>query len=513
MSNISIKNYYARKILDNAAVLAAVLFVCSSAGYAQEYVQERSPEYTRLSCAIHVSSTISDGKYTLEEIADIAAGEGIDVLIPTDRDAMSWEYGLWPLRNIFKKRVEERSILSYGAQKYLQRITAVQAAHPDMIIVPGIESAPYYRWQGNIWDDTLAIRDWHKHLLVIGLSDPADLEYLPVAGNPKGLMEPFMWRNIFLFWPLLPAALGIWCVCRRVYSYTGASGRIAGQHSRGWRLTGITLICAGILLLMNNYPFRSRTFDQYGTNKGAMPYQNLIGYANSRDALTFWAHPEAANIDTSGPVAIETPAHSDDMLRTEGYTGFCIFYEGFKKVGAVAGIWDQILAAYCTGARQRPVWAIAGLAYDKRGSLTRVLEDQRTVILSATATAAGVLEALKSGRAYCMRGRGAAAFSLDEFAVIDASGNSKTMGEEARVQGPVEIGIKGSLLHGQDQAFTIQLIRDGKIVRVFETQSPFDITYTDTPGSAAPRSYYRAQITSKDLTVVTNPVFVKKVIP
>ena len=130
--------------------------------------------------------------------------------------------------------------------------------------------------------------------------------------------------------------------------------------------------------------------------------------------------------------------------------------------------------------------------------------------LARSPTAEGVLDALRNGRAYCMRGKGSASFTLDEFSVVDASGRSAAMGQEAAVQGPVEIRIRGGLLHGQGRTFTIQLIRDGGILRVFEAQSPFDITYVDTLGSAQERSYYRAQITSMGLMAVTNPIFVKR---
>lgn len=487
-----------------------MLLGCAAAAHAQADTRPRPDGYTQLSCAIHVSSTISDGKYSLEEIADIASAHGIDVLIPTDRDAMSWEYGIAPLRGVLKKRVAERSVLSYGPAKYLQRLQGLQRAHQGMIIIPGIESAPYYCWQGSPWNDNLVIRNWHKHMLVIGLSDSLDLENLPVLGNPAGLLQPFGPGSILLFWPVLFIIAGIRFLFKRVYSYRDASGKPLGPYSRGWRVAGATLICIGVIALINNYPFRYLKFDQYHNDLGVMPYQNLIDYANSRGALTFWAHPETANIDKDGPVAIETQEHSDHLLKTRGYTGYCIFYEGFKKVGVVGGIWDQALAEYCAGNRRSPVWAIAGLAYDRRQELTRVLEDQRTVLLSKASTAQGAMDALKSGRAYCMRGKGSSAFVLDEFSVLDASGEQKTMGQEARVNGPALIRIKGGLLDGQGRSFTIQLIRDGGILRVFEAQSPFDIAYTDTSGATPVRSYYRAQIESKDLIVVTNPIFVKR---
>jgi len=119
--------------------------------------------------------------------------------------------------------------------------------------------------------------------------------------------------------------------------------------------------------------------------------------------MVFWAHPEAANIDKSGHVAIETPEHTGLLLKTTGYTGFCIFYEGFKKVGNVSGLWDMLLTEYCRGYRAMPVWAIAGLAYDRTGELTSALRDERTVILSKSATVDSALKRLNTGvRIACM---------------------------------------------------------------------------------------------------------------
>ena len=36
------------------------------------------------------------------------------VLIPTDHDLIVMEYGLFPLRNLFKKRIEDKSIMKMG---------------------------------------------------------------------------------------------------------------------------------------------------------------------------------------------------------------------------------------------------------------------------------------------------------------------------------------------------------------------------------------------------------------
>ena len=54
--------------------------------------------------AIHMSSDISDGKLTLEQIAACRRENGISVLIPTDRDSMSWEYGMPACAQHFEKK-------------------------------------------------------------------------------------------------------------------------------------------------------------------------------------------------------------------------------------------------------------------------------------------------------------------------------------------------------------------------------------------------------------------------
>jgi hypothetical protein len=491
-----------KDILSKTAIALYLLLTAAGLASAQDYVQ--------LPAAIHVSTDISDGKLSLEEIAAIARNNGIAVLIPTDRDSMAWEYGIAPLRNILKKRVTEKSVFSYGVKRYFQRIEALKRSYPGLIVIPGLESAPYYYWQGSVFNDDLVIRDWHKHMLVLGLSRPVDLEYLPVLGNPKGLWLPLGVRSVLLAWPLLLAAFGIWCMRKRVYHYADSSGRSLGSYSRSWRIFGIIVFCTAVIFFANNYPFMYQKFDQYHGSRGIMPYQNLIDYVNSRGGLTFWPHPESSNVDKAGPVGIETDEYSDHLLTTHGYTGFAIFYEGYKRVGAVGGIWDRILIEHCRGMRQSALWAIAGLAFDKTGDLGSRMNDVRTVLLSSASTESAALDALKKGRMYCMRGKGSDAFVLDAFTVSDAGKNAKTMGEELRSNNAPAIRIAGHLLRGQDKTFTIQLIKDGTLLRVFEAVSPFDMSYVDAATSSPQKSYYRVQITAQDITVISNPVFVQR---
>jgi hypothetical protein len=136
--------------------------------------------------AMQISSSVSDGTYSLDEIVRITRQNNVKIIILGDRDLMKWEYGLWPLRGLVKKTVEDKSLLRYGVRRYLEEIRRLQGENPDMLIIPGVESSPYYYWSGNPFTGTLTINDWHRHMLAFGFKDAADYEHLPVVGNSAG---------------------------------------------------------------------------------------------------------------------------------------------------------------------------------------------------------------------------------------------------------------------------------------------------------------------------------------
>lgn len=51
-------------------------------------------EFMHVPAAVHISSTVSDGKHSIPEIIEIAKENGIKVIIFTDHDLVKWEYGL-----------------------------------------------------------------------------------------------------------------------------------------------------------------------------------------------------------------------------------------------------------------------------------------------------------------------------------------------------------------------------------------------------------------------------------
>lgn len=499
-------------MIRNKFILAAILFVVASAVHAACVFA--SDDITQVDAVIGFETVYSGGRYTISQVAAIARDNGIGVLITADALLNHWRYGLWPLRNIIRKTEELKSILKYGAKRYFEDVSSVQMAYPGMVILGGIEAAPFYWWEGNPFLGNFAIRDWHKHIIIVGLESPSDISGIPAIGNAASLAKRSpVKRMLYIGLTLILISIGIFGLINGIRSERNVYERRYGLLLTQWLAIGIVLTVAGAAILLNGYPFADWKYDQYHGDRGAMPYQNMIDYVNSRGGLTFWAHPDARYAEKAGRITIDTERHSDYMLRTTGYTGFAIFYEGYEISGRPGAIWDDVLRGYCKGARSAPSWVIGTIDYDRVGSLDEQMRLIRTVLLVKSPGKAGALEAMRSGRMYVSKDSDASRFRLDRFTAGDASRSSEAfMGDEAVVSGHPVINISGHFTvpgTGPDRV-KILLIKDGEPLKIFEKDAPFDIVYEDTDVLEPGRHYYRVELKSDKLFAVTNPVFVSK---
>ena len=468
-------------------------------------------EYMQAHAAIDVRTNVGDGRYSLSQIAELARKSDVRIIIATDGLLNRWQYGLWPLRNIIKKTVETKSVVKFGVRRYLDQIKNAQRDNPDMIFLSSVEASPFYYWDGSPFGNRFNIKDWHRHLLVIGLESVRDYKNLPMIGNGLSLAKPFGFPDLLRFLFLL---FLFWVGVRAVKSGSGQQDiyeRKFGMSVHHLKKIGICIVIIASLLLINDFPFRSFKYDQYHGSGGAIPYQNLIDYVNARGGTTFWAHPEAKNVEKIGRVNIETAEHSDLLLETTGYTGFAIFYEGYERVGSPGRVWDEALKDYCRGIRPSPVWAIGSLAFEKAGNLGEYMTDLRTVFLLSHFTKADVVSALKEGRMYVSKDREAVNFALDKFSVKDQSGPvEKIMGQTLVMSGKPRIIIKGRFINKDTKSVTITVIRSGEIIKVMGSTAPFAIDFEDNDIIKENKFYYRAEIRAEGLFVVTNPVFVSR---
>ena len=95
----------------------------------------------------------------------------------------------------------------------------------------------------------------------------------------------------------------------------------------------------------------------------------------------------------------------DSLLKQYGYTGFAIFAKGMTKIGRSNGLWDKLLQAYCSGKRERPIWAIGETDFEGGGPPEWVRDTQTIFLikkapLSALERREKVLEAMRQGRMY-----------------------------------------------------------------------------------------------------------------
>ncbi len=469
-------------------------------------------DYMQVQAAIDVTTVASDGKFILSQIADTARKNNISIVIPTDGFLNKWEYGLWPFRNIIKRTMEIRSVSKFGIRRYLDEIKTVGRQNPDMIFIPGLETGPFYYWQGGPFGKNFSIRDWHKHLLVIGLENEKDYKSLPVIGNGLALNNPFGIKGILLISVLISfLAAGLLLIREGSKSQRGIYARWHGLTLRQCKRAGILLVVISAGFLINSFPYSGVKYDQYHGDAGVVPYQNMINYVKARGGVTFWEHPEAKNIDKLGNISIETYEHTDLLLASRRYTGFAIFYEGYDRVGAPGCIWDEALKDYCNGIRPSPIWAIGALDFEKADDLDRCMKNLRTVFLLSHFSKADALNAMKEGRMYVSKEKDAGNFILDNFTVKDSvKADVKIMGQELVTSDAPCLTIAGHFIDNAAKSLKITIIRSGEIIKIMSLGSPFKIDYKDDGDIGDRKFYYRLEISSEGLFLVTNPIFVSR---
>lgn len=460
-------------------------------------------EYIRVEGVIHLDTNIGGGTLSPEEMVKKVKDAGLKVAIITDHDNMRVEYGLPLFRKIIRKRVDRGGIKEYGSRRYIETIEALKKKFPDMLILHGAEAVPFYYWEGNPIRRGLTLNNWHKHILVLGLKNPEDYDGIPSVGF--GFPAKFGLNCIKNIWPVVLFIPGFILLMKKGEKVYRLSSFIIKKKKRSYFISGIIILSSGTLLLINNFPFCEPLYDQYHGDKGTGPYQFLIDYARKMGALTFWAHPEvegayeAGSSFEGGKIKLHTPPYYNDLLKTEGYTGFAVFEEGYKKLGRPGGLWDQILREYCEGKRDNPVWAIGELDY-KEGDWMGMTQ---TIFFLKDFKEEDVLDALKKGRVYAVRGKDKPV--LEEFS-LEGSGRKAMMGEELLSKEGVEVTIDLKFPKPSRDEVKIFLIRNGDIKETFSTRKDILIKYKDDYILQGKKIYYRLAVGEQ---LITNPIFVR----
>ena len=455
---------------------------------------EKKPvNYQQVAGLIDLRTTYSDGAHDLDFLIDLAKKRGFEVLFINDHDRMAMEYGIFPFRNIIRKREELPSINSRGAEKYFQGIKLAAQQHPEMILIPGSETAPFYYWTGSPFKDNLTAHNWERHLLIMGLENPQDYKNLPVLHNGFSTRYARQLSSLSIIFLIL-MLLGLILAAKRGYS----------------RILGIVIIVNASLMLIEFNPFKSSLFDQYSGDQGYLPYQELIDYVEDKGGMTFWTHPEAgAGVNArKGPITVKTPKHPESLLMTKGYTGFATIYGTWTTITEPGKEWDRVLLEYCRGERNTPAWGISTADYHKEGESGGRLGDFPTVFLVKKKTREGILSALKQGRMYaCRPSDNSRRFVLEDFSVSGSlAETSAIMGNTIKLDNNPKISIKISSSDKENYAINVRLIRSGELINTFAGTTPFVVNFEDDYVKPGKQIYYRLDIPGK---LVSNPIFVK----
>ena len=441
---------------------------------------------------IDLRTTFSDGNLDPETLVKLARNKGFGALVVNDHDRMVMEYGLPPFRNILKKRIELNSINKRGAEEYLNSLRAIETKFPDMIIIPGSETAPSYYWSGSYFKKNLTAHNHEKRILTIGLEKPGDYRDLPIIHN--GFSNRFTTNFLpGILIALIPLIFGVLLLRRKGV----------------FRICGVTIGVLSILSIINTDLFRSSPFDQYHGDRGIAPYQLLIDYVNSRGGLTFWNYPETRpGIRKMGPIFLDTHPYPEVLEESKGYTGFAALYGDTITVTEPGNIWDRVLLAYCRGERDRPAWGISTADFHKEGEAGELLGNFPTVFFVHRKTKGGILKALKNGKMYACRGNYPHIAKLEEFSVSSVKGEVMGIsGDEVVLEGNPRIKIALSAPEPTKNRVTVRLIRSGEVIERFEGQLPIKIDFEDAYCKPGEKIYYRMDLHGHG-KLVSNPIFV-----
>ena len=448
--------------------------------------------YEQVYGLIDVRTTFSDGDYSIDGLVQLAKERGFGAIFITDHDRTAMSYGLPPFRNILKKTEEHNSINYLGSDNYLRAIQTAQKKYPDMIIIPGSETAPFYYWTGDPLNG-LTAHDHEKRLLVLGMVNPEDYRDMPILHNQTALTWDSLDGPSLIF--LGTAILSVILICW--------PGRL--------RLAGAICLPLSLLLLIDGDPLRTSPFDAYSGDQGIAPYQHVIEYVNNRGGMTFWNYPETrSGIRKLGPIQVSTKPYPGVLQASRGYTGFAALYGENATVTEPGNLWDLTLSEYCRGYRMWPPWGIATADYHGEGKDGAKLGNYPTVFLVKGKTGQDILKAMQTGKMYACQTTYPMRPRLDEFSVSSPDGVSKGIsGDEITITGHPKIRISLSA-SGTSQAVDakVRLIRSGRVVSTFEGKLPMNIEHEDPYYQRGEKIYYRMDAGGGAGNIIANPIFV-----
>ncbi|HEY2934932.1 MAG TPA: hypothetical protein VGK99_24615 [Acidobacteriota bacterium] len=463
--------------------------------------------YRPLVAALHVHSRFSNGQYDVFELAAYAHQRNLDVLGLTDSFLTRIRYGLPPARKFLSLVISRDSISSHGIEKYFSDVRVAQQRFSGVVLLPGLEVAPYYYWRGSLTGG-LRLFDFDRHLVLFGLHDPEVVRNLPVIENDTTGNISLDWER--LAGPVLTALCGVLLLLARRERVVKLQF-FTLRRRRRFPWTGVLCLAVAGVWAYREYPFGS-VADPYSGRHQSVPYQRVIDYAARHRGIVFWSYPEArySDVKMSGARMI-SDSHPEDLASTDGYRGFEGIYGDRISITQPGNVWDQLLMEFLRGERRSWPSVITGIDFHSfRGGGWYELDRGQTILWADEKTERAVLDALRAGRGYAaFQARPAGDLQLQTFTV--SSGDRTALAGEVLEAGrdvtlTASIDWKTAANFDDGGSGRLLLIRDGKLIAEIGTSLPARLEKKETlaPG----RHYYRLRFDYESYQILSNPIFV-----
>lgn len=462
---------------------------------------------------VHAHSTWSSGDSTLDELIARARALGVEAIFLTENHLQRFEYGVPPLRNLLRYRVEYPSLLRRGPEPFLEAVRAANARQREVLLIPGAEVIPHYYWTGDLWSGTLTMHNAQKNILALGLDRPEDYRELPAVRNPGAARWGL--ESLWLLWPAVLTVPGVWLLRLR------QRRPVRLQHFRltvERRFTGYGVLCLGLgaVLLADNFPFRRPPVSPYDSTAGLGPHQGVIDFVAARGGLSAWSLPEARDhqvVAVAGMRAtIHTEPYPSDLLATDRFTAFGGVYEDTTRFTEPGEGWDRLLADYLGGRRAAPAWALGEAAYHREGQAGKRFGDVQTVLLVERKDPAALLGALRAGHLYALQRTAEVGLVLDQFQVVLPSRSPAEAGDRLslRVGDRPEVRAVVRATDGRRVGIQVRLVRAGTVVQTLRGETPVTLSWAEAPLPAGTRLFYRLDVRGPaGHQILSNPIFVQ----
>lgn len=497
--------------------IRAVIAVCASLfiiiGSIIDAQAKPAQGYVPLVAAVHVHSTASTGTLSLDALATRAEQLGIDTLLLTDNLSLRYEYGLSPLDSYIKVSTSFHSLAEYGLNRYLNDVAEAQTRHPRVILIPGLEVAPYYYWSGSLGSGDLTMHNAQRNLLAFGLTSAEQIEALPTAGRRSSFF--FGLRTLSLVLPVGLAVTALWVW--RARSTGKDMGRLGAKRMK--RIFALGLMAIIGLVTLNAWWIGKPPFDLYDATLGYSPYQAFIDSVNRSGGSTLWSMTEARDfhrveLGPFGTATIVTDPHPEALLLTTGYAGFGGLYQEGRQVTQPNRIWDQLIKLHASGERNDRPAMVGEIAFHSPDHAGKELDQVLTIFWVRERSQAAILDALRQGRAYAVeRYKKEFRLTLDDFYATVEDGSQHIGPGEALSLTPgsaVSLHVSVSTTDNQGHLVTLRLIKSGEVMAHTTGITPLRYDILDPHGSNGRSETYRLEVTGGQTgELLTNPIYLE----